>query len=60
MVTTTPDRRTVTVEQAARELGIGRGHAYELPRRGKLLGPCWTDGGSGASITTAPDQERYA
>ena len=31
-------RRTVTVEQAARELGIGRGHAYELARRGELPG----------------------
>ncbi len=29
-------RRTLTVEQAARELGIGRGLAYEAARRGEL------------------------
>ncbi len=29
-------RLTMTVEEAARELGIGRGLAYELARRGEL------------------------
>lgn len=38
LATHTQDRRTVTVEQAARQLGIGRGHAYELARRGELPG----------------------
>lgn len=38
MATTTPERRTMTVEEAARLLGIGRGHAYELARRGELPG----------------------
>ena len=32
----TDDRRTVSVEQAARELGIGRGLAYECARRGEI------------------------
>lgn len=30
------DRMTVTVEEAAELLGIGRGLAYELARRGEL------------------------
>lgn len=33
-----PDRRTITVEEAARMLGIGRGYAYELARRDELPG----------------------
>ena len=32
----TEGRATLTVEEAARELGIGRGLAYELARRGEL------------------------
>ena len=32
----TDGRATLTVEEAARELGIGRGLAYELARRGEL------------------------
>jgi excisionase family DNA binding protein len=31
--------RTVTVEQAAKELGIGRSLAYELARSGELPAP---------------------
>jgi excisionase family DNA binding protein len=38
MVTTTDTPRTITVEEASRLLGIGRGHAYELARRGELPG----------------------
>ena len=30
------ERKTLTVEEAARELGIGRGLAYEAARRGEL------------------------
>lgn len=30
------DRQTVTVEEAARALGIGRGTAYEAVRRGEI------------------------
>ncbi len=29
-------RATLTIEEAARELGIGRGLAYELARRGEI------------------------
>ncbi len=37
MDTTTPDtRKTLTVEEAARELGIGRGLAYEGVRTGAI------------------------
>jgi excisionase family DNA binding protein len=37
MVTTPTDRpRTLTVEQAARELGIGRTLAFEMARTGRL------------------------
>jgi excisionase family DNA binding protein len=37
MVTTTTDeRRTLTVEQAARELGIGRTLAFQMARDGRL------------------------
>jgi excisionase family DNA binding protein len=32
------DRPTISVEKAAQVLGIGRGHAYELARRGELPG----------------------
>ena len=32
------DKATVTVEEAARTLGIGRSLAYELARRGELPG----------------------
>jgi excisionase family DNA binding protein len=32
----TEGRATMTVEEAARELGIGRGLAYELARRGEI------------------------
>lgn len=35
-ITETP--RTMTVEEAARSLGIGRGLAYELAKRGELPG----------------------
>jgi excisionase family DNA binding protein len=38
MKTTVTEKRTVTVEEAAKALGIGRGHAYELARRGELPG----------------------
>ena len=31
-------RRTYTVEEAARLLGIGRNHAYEAAKRGEI--PC--------------------
>ena len=34
----TDERQTVTVEEAARILGIGRQTAYELAREGKLPG----------------------
>lgn len=30
------DKQTVTVEEAGRALGIGRGSAYEAVRRGEL------------------------
>ena len=32
------ERKTLTVEEAAQELGIGRRLAYELARRGELPG----------------------
>jgi len=32
----TPDRRTISVEEAGRRLGVGRGLAYELARRGEI------------------------
>lgn len=31
-----PERETVTVEEAARLLGVGRGTAYEAARRGDI------------------------
>ena len=34
--TVDPDRQTLTVEEAAVVLGIGRGLAYEAARRGEL------------------------
>ncbi len=34
--TRTEGRATLTVEEAARELGIGRGLGYELARRGEI------------------------
>lgn len=36
MTTDTPEARTVSVEAAARELGIGRRSAYSAARRGEL------------------------
>lgn len=33
-----PESKTVTVEQASAMLGIGRGLAYELAKRGELPG----------------------
>ena len=33
-----PERKTLTVEEAAAALGIGRTSAYELARRGELPG----------------------
>lgn len=33
--------RTVSVEAAARRLGISRGYAYELARAGRLPGVIW-------------------
>ncbi len=38
MIESTEPRRTLTVEQAAAQLGIGRSLAYELARRGELPG----------------------
>jgi excisionase family DNA binding protein len=35
---TKPEPQTVTVEQAGAMLGIGRGLAYELAKRGELPG----------------------
>lgn len=35
---TEPERRTVTVEEAARALGIGRSAAYAAARSGELPG----------------------
>ena len=35
---TKPESQTVTVEQAGAMLGIGRGLAYELAKRGELPG----------------------
>ena len=32
----TPDRRTLTVEEVARRLGIGRTAAYDAVRRGEI------------------------
>jgi len=32
------DQRTCSIEEAAAILGIGRGHAYELARTGRLPG----------------------
>ena len=37
-VATKPESQTITVEQAAALLGIGRGLAYELAKRGELPG----------------------
>ena len=37
-MTTQAEKLTVSVEEAARLLGIGRGTAYELARQGKLPG----------------------
>jgi len=34
-----PDRATMTVPEAARRLGISRGHAYELAAAGKFPAP---------------------
>ena len=31
-----PDKRTVSVPEAAKALGIGRGAAYEAARRGEI------------------------
>jgi excisionase family DNA binding protein len=38
MMTNTENRQTITVEQAAVLLGIGRASAYQLARTGKLPG----------------------
>lgn len=38
MTETTEAPRTITVEQAGAMLGIGRGLAYELAKRGELPG----------------------
>jgi len=38
VATTTGESRTISVEQAARQLGIGRTLAYELARTGALPG----------------------
>jgi excisionase family DNA binding protein len=35
---TEPERMTITVEETALQLGIGRNLAYDLARRGKLPG----------------------
>jgi excisionase family DNA binding protein len=35
---TEPERMTISVEEAALQLGIGRNLAYELARRGELPG----------------------
>lgn len=32
----TAERRTLSVEEAGRRLGVGRGLAYELARRGEI------------------------
>jgi excisionase family DNA binding protein len=36
VATLTDERRTLTVEEAARELGIGRTLAFEMARTGRL------------------------